>query len=102
MCASDGIANPQEEVELAAKIQSSRVEVDGRAIHIVHHQVRQAIGGLARIEQAGDAGVLQGSENLTLSQEPIDESASFRIVAEKLDGDALLHLTVSALGQVNL
>src|SRR5437870_2066204 len=92
-------ANPQKEVELPAQIECGGIDIDRRAVDVIHHQVRCAIRGLARVQQTGDAGVLERSENLAFLEKAVVEGAPFHILPQQLDGDTLLDLSVDALGE---
>ena len=71
----------------------------GLPLDVLHHRIWLAGGGDASVEEAGDARVLQASEDLTLDLEPLEQGD--RVLPEELDGGALLELTVGALGLVH-
>lgn len=66
-------------------IGAQTMAVDGFAINELHDQVGPAFFGGAGIQQAGDAGVIELRQNLTLGTKPLQQRLLARADAHQLD-----------------
>ena len=75
------------------------VPIDGHAVHVLHHEVEQVVGGRARIQQSRDVGMLEPREQLPLAQEPISQGQERR--RQNLHRHPLGKRAVVALGKID-
>ena len=96
-------ADLAEEVDPGVEPQAVPVAVlvDGRALDVLHDQVRPAVVGRAAVQQARDAGVVEGGQDLAFGAEPGREVGAVRPVAQDLEGDLLLVGVVGAHREVH-
>src|SRR5581483_4992904 len=87
----DGVAGLQEQVEHTAQVQAGAIFIDRRALDVLHHKIWLAIGAAAGVQQARNAGVIEGSEDAPLAQKTRAKCRRTRSGPYKLDGNALLH-----------
>ena len=96
----DGGADLQRERDLLPQVETRREEVDRLAVDVLHHEERLAVRDVPGVEKAGDVRVRDAGENLPLLQEALAlGGAGAR--RQQLDGDALPHFAVHALGDVD-
>src|SRR5262249_9345184 len=74
---------------------------DGNALDVLHHEIRQIVVGTATIEQAYDAGMLEPRKDLALVAKPRDRLGRADRVRQDLDRDAVIELSIVALGEVH-
>ena len=82
-----------------AHAQFGSVDIDGFSIDVFHHQIGLAIRVMTGIQQPGDIGMRQRSQNLLLCQEAL--AAELRGVRSRFNefhGYLLRDLTVLAFG----
>src|SRR5690606_21111301 len=90
-----GKTNLLEEMQALIDRQSLRVAVlcDRHALDVLHDEVGQTIFRHACVEQAGNAGMLEASENSPFSEEPLELGAGRETaVAHHLERSALTHI----------
>src|SRR5262249_54071177 len=68
------------------------VNVDGQALDIIHNEIRQTVVGRATIEQLGDVGMIEMSENLLLVAEAAKDGICVHTAFHQLDRHLLLEL----------
>ena len=73
--------------------------VDARAIHILHHQIRQALRSRAAVQQARDIRVVQTGEHLPLRAKSPQDFARVHAAQDHFDGDFPLVFVIHARGQ---
>ena len=66
----------------------------------LHREVRQTLECRSAVEQAGDIGVFQAGENLTLVPEAADDGLRVHAALQDLDRHPLLVGVVAADGEV--
>src|ERR1700676_2470799 len=98
---SDPVAHAQEEGKLAAQVQGRGVQVNGGAVHILHDEIGLALRGMAGIDHAGDTGMIEIGKKLAFPEETVAPRGPAGSGVEDLDGNLLLNLAVSALGQID-
>ena len=81
-----------EQLETAAHGKRRGVFQQRRAVHVLHHEIRQARLGGAAVEQARDVGVLQSGQDLPLRTETAQGGFRIGTALEQLDRD--LHAEV--------
>ena len=76
-------ADLAEEVDPGVESQAvlGRSTVEGHALDVLHDQVGPAVVGGAAVEEARDAGVVEGGQDLPLGAEPRREVGAVRPVA---------------------
>ena len=97
----DGIAELEEESEprVDREIVFAAVVVDRRSFDVLHDQVRNAAGGRAAVEQAGDVGMLERGQNLPLLPEALQQRLAAGAAANEFDGDTLFEFGILARRQ---
>src|SRR5690242_9909341 len=78
------------------------VLVDRLALDVLHDKVRQAAIGAARIEQAGNVGMIEHRENLALAAKPPYDFTRVQPTANDLDGNQLLEGIVGARRKIDI
>ncbi len=101
MGVGDAVADVEEKLEAAADVELGGVGVDGLSIDVFHDEEGAPGGGVAGVDDVNDGGVLEGSEELTLSEEALAPDGAEAIAAQQLDGDLLLQFAIDALGEVD-
>jgi hypothetical protein len=77
------------------------VNIDRTALDVLHHEVRQSIGGRAGVEEARDVRVVQICEDLHLVSEAPPDNVAAETGLDQLDRDLLSIVFVIPLGQVD-
>jgi len=60
----------------------------------LHHEVGPAVGGLAAVEQARDAGMVEAGEDLPFASEAAQDLRRVHAALDQLQGDAPLEAAV--------
>ena len=96
------VAHLEEELQPGVHREAPRVAVlvDRHALDVLHHQIGQALGGGAAVEQAGDVRVLEPRQDLALRAE-LPHALGIEPAAHHFDGDLLQELVVVALGEIH-
>ena len=94
-------ADLEKELQAAAHVKLGRVDIDGNAFDVFHHQERPSFGGVAGIDHVDDGGVLQGGEQLALGEKAIAPHGAVAIGVKQFYRHALLNLTIGALGEID-
>ncbi len=99
----DGFADIKEEADAGIEGQGFLLDILGNAaaVNIFHDDVGKAVGGGAAIEEAGDVGVLEGSEDLPFSAEALEEEVGIHAGADEFDRDLGVVFVVGAAGEVD-
>ena len=99
----DGVAHlPEHRQPLADRqLPLPAVLVDGRAVHVLHHHERQAVGRGSGVEHAGDVGVIERGENPPLFEESPDQLGRRDVPGDDLDRHVLVERLVRPLGQID-
>ena len=97
------VADAAEQVQALGDAQALfvAVHVDGLAAQVFHHVVGLARGALARVEQAGDAGMIERREDFPFALEALSRVLVEAAGVQHLDRDLLLHAAVVALAQIH-
>src|SRR5262249_18350831 len=70
------------------------VLVNGKTIHVLHDNVRQAILGATAVKEPGDVGMIEVCENLALTLETAEEIFAAERALNQLDGSLLLVVSI--------
>jgi hypothetical protein len=97
---ADGRAHVQKETQHSgnAEIAAEGVEIKRLAIDEFHHEIEEAVVGSPAIEQCGDIGMIQLSEDLALAVEGSKEVFGKHGAGDHLDGDGFAVGVISATG----
>ncbi len=74
---------------------------EGHPIHEVHDEVRQAVGGGAAVQEAGDIRMVEPGKNLPFSTKAPHDRLGVHPALEDFDRDAFAEHIVIADGEVN-
>ncbi len=96
-------ADREEEAQLAFErdLLLRAIRVDRPAVHELHDEIRQAVLGRAPVEERGDVGMCERSQDLPLVPEALQEVLRVEARADELDGDFLPELLVRAPRQID-
>ena len=76
-------------------------EIDALAIHVLHDEIRDAVGGGTAIEQACDVAMIEARQNLALGAQAIVICAAHETGPHELHGNVMAVLA-DALGEVHI
>ena len=97
-----GIGQLQEKPQPCGQRQALHGSVHGLAVHILQHEVRQALIAGASVQQARDVGVAQARQCLALLRKTLQHGNAVHAALEQLDGRAALIAAVGTAGLENL
>jgi hypothetical protein len=88
----DCLANGAEQPHALRRGQAAgvAVAVDRLAVDVLHHEVGQAVGRGAAVEQPGDVRVVEARQHLPLGAEALQPLVAAQVAADHLEGDLLL------------
>jgi hypothetical protein len=96
----DSAADLQEHSEhlLDRKLMLANEASDRCPGHILHHEVGKALLGCPCVEQSRNIRVIEASEDMALSREPLQNLICVGAALQDLDRDLLLECAIRALG----
>ncbi len=99
----DGVADLAEESDAVGDRQPrrSRVFVDVRAVHELHHEVGEPVRRRAAVEESRDVRVREAREDLALGAEAGEDELAVHAAADELDRDAAFVLGIGPRREVN-
>ena len=78
------------------------IHIDGLALDVFEHQVRNAFRSVSPVKEPGNIGMIERREDLSFRAQPGLYLPRQHAAADELDGDLLLILLVRPLAQVHL
>ena len=99
----DGGADLEEQIQPGLDPQSTRRGELGHRLprHVLHDEVRPAVGGGAAVVEAGDVGMDQPGEDAPFVEEAPDDAVRVHPALDQLDGDLLLEPRLVPGGQID-
>ena len=91
-----GIAQLQKEAQALFEGPSACRFVQRHAGDELHHEIRQAVGAEAGVEQARDVGVVQARQGLAFQREAAQHRVAVHAALEQLDDGTTLEAAVGA------
>jgi RNA polymerase sigma-70 factor, ECF subfamily len=98
----DSVAHAQENVRTRGQPETVhiRVAIHRPALDKLHHEVGTSIGGRAAVQNAGDVGMLQTSDNPALSTEALIAESAGKRALDHFQRDAFLKDIIRTIGLV--
>src|SRR5215475_7987546 len=101
MCVCHTFTYVQKEPELIRQIHSLGMDINGYAINVFHNKVWSAIDGVSGIDQACNRRMVERGQQLAFLQKTVMPGRPVHIGTQDLDGNMLLNLAITALGQID-